>query len=76
MILTSCAVSPEHLTARRLIALNAHASTLSLTLCMLGIVSCFSWHLLAFFIINFFLVGPDLGLNRLHRLLADNIRRC
>ena len=54
VILTSCAVSPEHLTARRLIALNPHASTPSLTLCMLDIFSCFSWRLLAFFIVNFF----------------------
>ena len=48
MILTSCAVSPEHLTARCLIALNAHASTPCLTLCMQGNFSCFSWRLLAF----------------------------
>ena len=53
VILTSCAVSPEHLTARRLIALNAHVSTHYLTLCMLGNLSCFGvcW---LFFKINFF----------------------
>ena len=76
VILTSCAVSPERLTARRLIALNAHASTPSLTLCMLGNFSCFSWRLLTFFSKLTFLVGPDLGPNCLHRLSADNIRRC
>ena len=54
VILTSFAVSPELLTARRLIPLNAHALTPSLTLCILGNFSCFSWRLLAFFKINFF----------------------
>ena len=54
MILTSCAVSPEHLTARRLIALITRASNPSLTFCMLGNFSCFYWRLLAFFFkINF-----------------------
>ena len=76
MILTSFAVSPELLTARRLIALYAHALTPSLTLCIRGNFSFFSWRLLAFFKINFFLVGPDLGPNCLHGLSADNIRRC
>ena len=72
MVLTSCAVSPEHLAARRLFALNAHASNQSLTLCMLGNVSCFlgvCWHFSKFT----FLVGADLGPNCLHRLSADNM---
>ena len=55
MILTSFVVSPEHLTARRLIALMARASNRSLTHCMPGSFSWFCWRLLAFFKIDFFL---------------------
>ena len=75
MILTSFVVSPEHLTARRLIALMARASNRSLTLCMLGSFSCFCWCLLAFFKIDFFSVGSDLGLNCLQSLSALDISR-
>ena len=45
VILTSCKVSPEHLTACRLIALIAFASNPSLNFCMLGNFSCFCWRL-------------------------------
>ena len=48
VILSSCAVSPEHLTARRLIALIAYASTPSLALRTLGNFSYLCWRLLAF----------------------------
>ena len=56
VILASCAVSSEHSTARRLIALIARASNPSLTLCTLGNISCICWRLLPFFKINFFFV--------------------
>ena len=54
MIMTSCTVSPEHLTARRLIPLIARASNSSLNFCMLGNFSCFCWRLQAFSKLSFF----------------------
>ena len=58
-MLSRYAISPEHLTAPRRIALIACASNPSLYICnylpSVFFFSCFCWHLLAFFKINFFL---------------------
>ena len=75
MILTSCTVSPEHLTAHRLIALIARASNPSLNFCMLGSFSCFCWRLQpVFFFQNYlFSVCSGLGLNCLHMLPTETV---
>ena len=75
MILTSCAVSPEHLTARRLIALIARASNPSLTLACWVVFHAFVGVCWLLFKIDFLSVGPDLGPNCLQRLSALDISR-
>ena len=74
MIMTSCTVSPEHLTACRLIALIACASNPSLNFCMLGNFHAFVgvYRLFFFFKIIFFSAGPDQGQNCLHMLSAED----